>query len=88
LRDCLSRVEILREMEKILSHKPSTANRVLTLLLGLFSGAADAEEIPQDVRPVRGVTKYREEERERYLSSAELARLGDALREAETNGLP
>ena len=30
-------------MENILSDKPTTANRVLTLLWGLFSGAADAE---------------------------------------------
>ena len=34
------------------------------------------------------LTRFREQGRERFLSSEELARLGDALREAETIGVP
>ena len=38
---------------------------------------------PAGSNPCRHVEKYREGRRERFLSQAELARLGDALREAE-----
>ena len=40
------------------------------------------------MNPARGIEKYPEEGRERFLSTDELTRLGDALREAETVGLP
>jgi hypothetical protein len=40
-------------------------------------------ERPDGYNPCRHVDKYREGRRERFLSQAELARLGDALREAE-----
>ncbi len=42
----------------------------------------------QLLNPARGITRYREARRERFLTSEELARLGDALREAETVGVP
>jgi integrase len=38
---------------------------------------------PDGSNPCRHVEKYREERRERFLSQAELGRLGDALRKAE-----
>jgi integrase len=38
--------------------------------------------------PAKGIERYSEKGRERYLTSQELARLGDALREGETIGLP
>jgi len=44
--------------------------------------------VPQDLKPARGVARYREEGRERFLTTPELGRLGDALREAETVGIP
>ena len=65
-----------------------TANRVLALISSLYSWAARTGRVPEDLRPVRGITRYREEGRERFLSGAELARLGEALREAETVGIP
>ncbi|MGH6801355.1 MAG: hypothetical protein ACRECZ_08075 [Methylocella sp.] len=40
------------------------------------------------INPARGVERYRERRRERFLTSEELARLGDALHEGETEGLP
>ena len=40
------------------------------------------------MNPTRGVEKFSEESRERFLSSDELQRLGAALREAETVGFP
>ena len=38
--------------------------------------------------PARGITRYREQGRERFLTTDELARLGDALHEGETTGWP
>src|SRR5205807_7410051 len=38
--------------------------------------------------PARGIEQYPEKGRERFLSADELTRLGDAVREAETVGLP
>ena len=38
--------------------------------------------------PAKGVERYKEQGRERFLSSDEFARLGDALHGAETIGIP
>src|SRR5262249_1150302 len=67
---------------------PVTANRVVALLSSLFSWGARHGKIPKGHHPARGITRFREQSRERFLSSEELARLGDALREAETVGVP
>jgi len=40
------------------------------------------------MNPTRGIDKYPEKGRERYLTTEELARLGEAIREAETVELP
>ena len=73
---------------KIGAKTPVTANRVVALLSSLFSWAAGRGKVPKELNPARGITRYREKGRERFLSSDELARLGDALREAETVGVP
>jgi integrase len=44
--------------------------------------------VSHGTNPARGIEKYAEEGRERFLSTDELTRLGDAIREAETAGLP
>ncbi len=66
----------------------STANRVVVLVSGLYSWAGSVGEVPDGLQPAKGVTKFKEEGRERYLTGEELARLGDALRTAEKEGLP
>jgi integrase len=43
---------------------------------------------PDGFNPTRRVERYREEGRERFLTSDELVRLGAAIREAETVGIP
>jgi integrase len=68
--------------------RPYAANRAVAVWSKAFAWAADAGLIPEGHNPVRGVKKYREQGRERYLTSEELARLGDTLREGETIGLP
>jgi integrase len=65
--------------------KPYRANRTLALLSKLFNWAEKHGLRPDGSNPCRHVEKYREGRRERFLSQAELARLGDALRKAEAD---
>jgi integrase len=44
--------------------------------------------VPIGSNPCRGIEHFPEEGRERYLTTPELARIGEAIREAETIGLP
>ena len=48
--------------------------------------AARRDEVSFHENPAKGIERNREQQKERFLATAELARLGDALREAETNG--
>lgn len=58
---------------------PYQANRVLALLSKMFNLAEVWGMRPDGSNPCRHVKKYREEKRERFLSSAELARLSEVL---------
>ncbi|MGA8688684.1 MAG: tyrosine-type recombinase/integrase, partial [Methyloceanibacter sp.] len=66
-----------------LASKPYQANRTLALLSKFFNWAEKHGLRPDGSNPCRHVEKYRENRRERFLSEAELARLGYALRAAE-----
>jgi integrase len=66
---------------------PVSANRAIITLSGLYTFAAKNHLIPQGFNPVRGIEKFREQGRERYLSTEEIGRLGQVLREGETDGL-
>jgi integrase len=44
--------------------------------------------VPEEHNPARGIEKFSERSRERFLTSEELARLGDTLPLGETTGLP
>ena len=65
---------------------PTTANRALSLLSHAYSKAAEWGVIPEGTNPARGVPRFREARRERFLSGDELARLGAALAELEAEG--
>lgn len=60
------------------------ASRTVGLLGGIFKFAVEYGLIEQS--PVRGVKRYRDNRRERFLSPAELARLGDVLSSLEKDG--
>jgi integrase len=66
---------------------PAEANRVLARICALYGWAAKAGYVPEGYNPARGIEKFPEHARERFLTSEEIARLGDALRTAETLGL-
>jgi integrase len=71
-----------------LGEHPYQANRMLAVVGSLYTFAAKRHLVPHGVNPARSVEKYPEEGRERFLTTEELTRLGDAIREAETVGLP
>lgn len=65
---------------------PYMANRVLGLLSRMLNLAEKWGLRPDASNPCRHVDKFKEASRERFLSAAELASLGDALATAEANG--
>jgi integrase len=68
---------------------PYAANRLTAAVSAMYAWGERAGQLPQDhPNPARGITRYREAGRERFLSTDELARLGDALHEGETIGWP
>jgi integrase len=84
----LTRRDILMLHRSIGEDRKPTANRVLAVLSGLFTFATKRDLAPEGFNPAKGIDKFREEGRERFLTTEELQRLGTALREAETIGLP
>lgn len=80
----MKRVSVERtDISKIhhqLRHIPYQANRVIGVLSIMFNLAESWCLRPQFSNPCRGVKKYKEKKRERFLNRAELRRLGEALR--------
>ncbi|MBK8645314.1 MAG: DUF4102 domain-containing protein [Gemmatimonadetes bacterium] len=67
---------------------PYRANRVLAMLGAFFSFAEDEGLRERHSNPAHAVKPYPEVPRERFLSAAEVARLGEVLTRAERHGLP
>ena len=64
---------------------PTNANRCLALLSHMFTMAEKWGLRPDNSNPCRHVARFRETKRRRFLSEAELARLGQSLVHAETH---
>lgn len=64
---------------------PYQANRVVALLSKLFNWAEQRGYRLDGSNPCRHIEKYRERHRERFLSPAELGKLGEAIRNTETD---
>jgi integrase len=72
-----------------LKDTPFAANRFLAVTSKCFAwGTSVGLLYEEHINPAKGIGRYREQARERFLTSEELSRLGDALREGETIGLP
>lgn len=67
---------------------PIAANRALACLSVFMKWAEDEGVRPQNSNPCRGIDRYPETRRKRFLEVAELLQLGRALAEAESVGLP
>jgi integrase len=85
--DQVTTVDIAR-LHARMRERPYLANRVVAVVGSLYSFAGRRRLLPVTFNPARGIDKYPEKGRERFLTAAELARLGDAIREAETKGIP
>jgi len=67
---------------------PAQANRTVAIISSMFGFAFRRGLVEGDQNPARGIEKYREAHRDRFLSGVEMERLGAAIREAETVGVP
>jgi len=84
----VKRTDITRLHRKVGATHETTANRSVRLLAQFYRWAGEAGAVPEGFNPAKGVDRYRESARERYLSVNELERLGAAILEAETIGIP
>ena len=73
------------DLHKSLADMPYEANRCLALLSKAFNLAEAWEWRADGTNPCRHIRKYAEQKRKRFLSPAELARLGEVLRQAESD---
>jgi integrase len=80
--------EDMDEFHKALSATPRQANYALAICSKAFSLAEVWRLRPDGSNPCRRVERFDEVKRKRFLSGAELVRLGATLRLAETDGLP
>lgn len=67
---------------------PFQANRLLAVVGSMYAFAGRSGVVPEGMNPARRIDKFKEHRRERFLTGNELERLGAAIREAETKGIP
>jgi integrase len=71
-----------------LADTPETGNRCLAVISSIWNWAARRDQVSFAANPAKGIERNPETSRERFLTSEEIVRLGDALRLAETRGVP
>lgn len=84
--DKLTRMQVSK-LHLSLCETPFQANRVLAVIGSMYAFAGRAGFVPEGTNPVRGIEKFKEARRERFLTKEELSRLGAAIREAESIGI-
>ncbi|MER8913727.1 site-specific integrase [Mesorhizobium sp. M0761] len=84
----LTRVDVQRAHSAMSKKARYSANRAMALLSASYVWGAKRAYVPEGTNPAAKIDRNREESRERYLTAEEMARLGDAMREAETIGIP
>jgi integrase len=80
--------DVARLHRQIGSDRKPTANRVVKALSGVFGYGSKRGKTPAGLNPTKGIELFSEEGHERYLTTDEMQRLGAALHEGETFGLP
>jgi integrase len=84
----IRRVDVAKMHAAISRNAPVAANRAIALFSAIWEWAGRRELVASADNPARGLERNPEERCERFLTPEEFARLGDALRLAETSGLP
>lgn len=84
----VTRVDVQRAHMKMSKAARYSANRAMALLSAAYVWGAKRGTVPEGMNPAAAIDRNREVARERYLTPEEMIRLGDALREAETIGIP
>ncbi|MGF7009098.1 tyrosine-type recombinase/integrase [Aminobacter sp. BE322] len=84
--DTVAKSDVAKLHTKMAS-TPVGANTMLECLRNLYAAAAEAELLAEQTCPAIGIKQYKKNKRERFLSMAEVERLGAAMSEAETIGL-
>jgi integrase len=85
----IKRADVSKMHGKIGETQPEMANRAISFLSAVYAWAAKNGALREDYpNPACGIERFPESGRERYLTAAEFARLGDALKLAETTGIP
>lgn len=84
--EAISRSEIAK-LHLAMADTPYQANRMVAMLGSLYAFAERRSLVPEGINPARKVERYGEQRRERFLSTAELRRLGEALEKAEGCGI-
>jgi integrase len=84
--DKLTRLQVGR-VHSSLADTPFQANRVLAVVGSMYGFAGRVGIVPENTNPTRGIDRFKESRRERFLTGEELERLGSAIREAETVGV-
>jgi integrase len=85
--DKLTRAQVAK-LHGSLRATPFQANRVLAVIGSMYAFAGRSGIVPEGTNPSRRIDKFQELRRERFLTGQELERLGSAIREAETKGIP
>jgi integrase len=83
----VSRADVAR-VHSSLRRTPRQANLVLSVISAVWGWVARRDEAEFARNPAASLERYPEKKCERFLSTEELARLGDTLRLAELEGLP
>jgi integrase len=78
----------VERLHAAMSDRRPQANRTLDVLSAVWTWAAKQKRVEPADNPAKGVEKYSESARDRYLTNDELLRLSEALTAAETTGLP
>jgi integrase len=71
-----------------MSDTPVSANRVIALLSAFLGWCERRGYRARNTNPCYGIEMYPEQSRERFLTTEEIAKLSEALKRAETVGLP
>ncbi|TGS89406.1 DUF4102 domain-containing protein [Mesorhizobium sp. M3A.F.Ca.ET.174.01.1.1] len=84
----VTRVDVQRAHSKMSKKARYSANRAVALLSAAFVWGSKRGYVPEGMNPAAAIERNKEESRQVYLTEDEMIRLGEALREAETIGIP